>query len=73
MTSIHVKPLFGSASDREKEEQRQKLEADVAEFRRNGGKVQVLGNEPINKKSISRRQVVEGGIDGRSTRRRKKA
>ncbi|RRU23618.1 hypothetical protein [Stenotrophomonas sp. 278] len=73
MTDIHALRLYDTSSAREKDEQRQKLAADVAEFRRNGGHVQVLGNDPINKKSTSRRQIVEGGIDGRSTPRKKKA
>lgn len=65
MTSIHVKPLFGSASDREKAIEREQLAADVALFERKGGKVQVLGTTPIDKKGISRRQVVEGGAERR--------
>lgn len=65
MTSIHMKPLFGSASDREKDTERQKLAADVALFERKGGKVQRLGNTPIDRTGISRRQVVEGGADRR--------
>lgn len=69
MTSIHVKPLFGSASDRERDDQRQQLAADVAEFRRKGGRVQILGNDPINKTSISRRQVVEGRLGSRKAKK----
>lgn len=69
MTSIHVKPLFGSASDREKDEQRQQLAADVAEFRRKGGRVQILGNDPISKTGISRRQVVEAGLSRRKAKK----
>jgi len=65
MTSIHVKPLFGSASDREKAIEREQLAADVALFECKGGKVQVLGTTAIDKKGISRRQVVEGGADRR--------
>lgn len=67
MTSIHVKPLFGSASDREKANDRQKLAADVARFQRMGGKVQVLGTTAIDKRGISRRQVVEGGAGRRKS------
>ncbi len=70
MTSIHVKPLFGSASDREKATERQQLAADVARFQRLGGKVQVLGTTAIDKKGISRRQVVEGGADRRKSARK---
>lgn len=65
MTSIHVQPLFGSASDREKEQDRRKLAADLARFKKAGGKVQVLGTTGIDKRSISRRQVVEGGAGRR--------
>ena len=65
MTSIHVKPLFGSASDREKATDRQKLAADFAQFERNGGKVQVLGTTAIDKVGIRRRQIVEVGAERR--------
>lgn len=61
MTSIHVKPVFSGATDREKEQARQKLEADMARFAAAGGQVQVLGTTGIDKSTISRRQVVEGG------------
>lgn len=61
MTSIHVKPVFSGATDREKEQDRQKLAADMARFQKAGGKVQVLGTTGIDKRTISRRQVVEGG------------
>lgn len=61
MTSIHVKPVFSGATDREKDEARQRLAADMARFQKAGGKVQVLGTTAIDKKGISRRQVVESG------------
>ncbi|PJL44709.1 hypothetical protein [Stenotrophomonas maltophilia] len=61
MTSIHVKPVFSGATDREKEQDRQKLASDLARFEAAGGKVQVLGTTGIDKSTISRRQVVEGG------------
>lgn len=61
MTSIHVKPVFSGATDREKEQDRQKLANDIARFEAGGGKVQVLGTSGIDKSTISRRQVVEGG------------
>lgn len=61
MTSIHVKPVFSGATDREKEQDRQKLASDIARFEAAGGKVQVLGTTGIDKSTISRRQVVEGG------------
>lgn len=66
MTSIHVKPVFSGANDREKEQARQKLEADMARFAAAGGQVQVLGTTGIDKSTISRRQVVEGGHDRRA-------
>lgn len=65
MSSIHVRPVFGQASDREKEEDRQKLASDIARFEAAGGKVQMLGTSGIDKRTISRRQVVEGGADRR--------
>lgn len=65
MTSIHVKPLFASASDREKASEREQLATHVAAFRKAGGKVQVLGNTPIDRKGITRRKVVEGGAEQR--------
>lgn len=61
MTSIHVKPVFSGATDREKDQARQKLEADMERFAAAGGQVQVLGTSGIDKSTISRRQVVEGG------------
>lgn len=69
MTSIHVKPLFGSASDREKATEREQLATDVAAFRKAGGKVQVLGNTPIDRKGVTRRRVVEGGHDQRTAKK----
>lgn len=61
MTSIHVKPVFSGATDREKEQDRQRLASDIARFEAGGGKVQILGNSGIDKSTISRRQVDEGG------------
>jgi hypothetical protein len=61
MTSIHVKPVFSGATDREKEQDRQRLACDIARFEAGGGKVQILSNSGIDKSTISRRQVVEGG------------
>ncbi|WNB79597.1 MULTISPECIES: hypothetical protein [unclassified Stenotrophomonas] len=61
MASIHVKPVFSGATDREKEQDRQRLASDIARFEAGGGKVQILGNSGIDKSTISRRQVVEGG------------
>ena len=34
MTSIHVKPVFSGATDREKDQARQKLASDIARFGR---------------------------------------
>lgn len=73
MSSIHVQPLFDTASARQKEAERQQLEADIECFRKAGGKVQVLGNSPIDRSTITRRQVVEGGIDQRTSRKGRKA
>ena len=66
MASIHVKPVFSGATDREKDLARQKLEADMARFEAAGGKVQILGTSGIDKSTISRRQVVEGGHSRRA-------
>jgi len=65
MTDIHARPLFDAPSRRQKDLDQQQLAADLVKFRQAGGKVQVLGNTPIGKGSISRRQVVEGGVDRR--------
>lgn len=73
MTDIHARQLFGSASDREKEAERQQLAADLAAFQKAGGKVQTLGNSPIDKSTITRRQVVEGGIEDRKGKKGKRA
>ncbi|WP_401728039.1 hypothetical protein [Stenotrophomonas muris] len=61
MTSIHVKPVFSGATDREKAQARQKLASDMARFAAAGGQVQVLGTTGIDKSTTSRRQVVEEG------------
>ncbi len=65
MTSIHAQTVFDAATTRQKAVEAEQLAADVAAFRKAGGKVQVLGNTPIDRISISRRQVVEGGADRR--------
>lgn len=65
MTSIHAQPVFDAATAREKARQADELAAEIAAFQRSGGKVQILGNTPINNTSVSRRQVVEGGADRR--------
>lgn len=60
MTSIHVQPTFDLATQAEKNRQRQEIADDVAQFLRSGGKVQKLGNSPIDRSTITRREVVEG-------------
>lgn len=60
MTSIHVQPTFDLATQAEKDRQRAEIADDVAQFLRSGGKVQILGTTPIDRSTISRRQVVEG-------------
>lgn len=70
MTSVHVKPVFSGATDREKEQDRQRLASDIASFEAGGGKVQILGNSGIDKSTISRRQVVEGGHARRAAKKR---
>lgn len=65
MTSIHAQTVFDAATARQKAAEAEQLAADVAAFRKAGGKVQVLGNTPIDRSGISRRQVVEGGADRR--------
>nr|WP_313518514.1 hypothetical protein [Stenotrophomonas pavanii] len=66
MTSIHVQPTFNLATQAEEDRQRAEIADDVAQFLRSGGKVQILGNSPIDRSTISRRQVVEGGHDSRT-------
>lgn len=61
MTSIHVQPTFDLATQAEKDRQRAEIADDVAQFLRSGGKVQILGTTPIDRSTISRRQVVESG------------
>ncbi|MBN5145906.1 hypothetical protein JY412_03995 [Stenotrophomonas maltophilia] len=73
MTSIHVKPVFSGATDREKEQDRQRLASDIARFEAGGGKVEILGNSGIDKSTISRRQVVEGGRGRRGTKKEAQA
>jgi hypothetical protein len=66
MTSNHVQPTFDMATQAEKNRQRAEIDADIARFKAAGGKVQKLGNSPIDRSTISRRQVVEGGHDSRT-------
>jgi len=65
MTSIHAQTVFDAATARQKAVEAEQLAADVAEFERKGGRIQRLGNTPIDRSGISRRQVVEGGADRR--------
>lgn len=57
--------MFDAATARQKAAEAEQLAADVAAFSRAGGKVQVLDTTGIDKKGISRRQVVEGGAERR--------
>jgi len=66
VTSIHVQPTFDLATQAEKDRQRAEIADDVAQFLRSGGKIQKLGTSPIDRSTISRRQVVEGGHDSRT-------
>ncbi|MCO7500361.1 hypothetical protein NJG17_10675 [Stenotrophomonas maltophilia] len=68
MTSIHVQPTFDLATQAEKDRQRSEIDADIARFQAAGGKVQKLGNSPIDRSTVSRRQVVEGGHDSRTNK-----
>ncbi|WP_445391055.1 hypothetical protein [Stenotrophomonas maltophilia group sp. vghtpe118] len=61
MTSIHVQPTFELATQAEKDRQRAEIADDVAQFLRSGGKVQILGNSPIDRSTLSRRNLAEGG------------
>lgn len=66
MTSIHVQPTFDLATQAEKNRQRTDIADDIARWEAAGGKVQKLGTTPIDRSTISRRQVVEGGHDSRT-------
>ncbi len=66
MTSIHVQPTFDLATQAEKDRQRAEIADDVTRWEAAGGKVQKLGNSPIDRSTISRRQVVEGCHDSRT-------
>ncbi len=65
MTSIHAQTVFDAATARQKAAEAEQLAADVAEFERKGGKIEILGITAIDKAGISRRQVVEGGAEQR--------
>ncbi|WP_312708642.1 hypothetical protein [Stenotrophomonas sp.] len=73
MTSIHAQTVFDAATARQKAVEAEQLAADVAAFKKAGGMVQVLGNTPIDRTGISRRQVVEGGADRRKAAKGGKA
>ncbi len=66
MTRIHVQQTFDQSPGAEKDRQRAELAGHVARFKASGGKIQVLGNTPIDRTTISRRQVVEGGLRNRT-------
>ncbi len=72
MTSIHVQPLFDSATQQEKARQAAEIAADIARFEAAGGKVQRIGTSPIDRSTVSRRQVVEGGHAGRTKQKEKR-
>jgi len=73
VTSIHAQTVFDAATARQKAVEAEQLAADVAAFKKAGGKVQVLGNTPIDRAGISRRQVIEGGADRRKAAKGGKA
>jgi len=65
MTAIHAQTAFDMSSKAEKDAQRAALAADVARFEAAGGQIQRLGTSPIDRSTITRRQVVEGGAEQR--------
>lgn len=66
MTRIHVQQTFDQPPEAEKDRQRAEIADDLARWEAAGGKVQKLGNSPINRSTVSRRQVVEGGHNSRT-------
>lgn len=66
MTRIHVQQTFDQPPEAEKDRQRAAIADDLARWEAAGGKVQKLGNSPIDRSTISRRQVVEGGHNSRT-------
>ncbi|MBN5028240.1 hypothetical protein JY419_02215 [Stenotrophomonas maltophilia] len=66
MTAIHVQRTHEGASQQQKDAEARQVADDVARFLRSGGKVQKLGTSPIDRSTISRRQVVEGGHNSRT-------
>ncbi|RRU72203.1 hypothetical protein [Stenotrophomonas maltophilia] len=66
MTRIHVQQTFDQSPEAEKDRQRAEIADDLARWEAAGGKVQKLGNSPIDRSTISRRQVVEGGHNSRT-------
>lgn len=72
MTSIHAQTVFDAATARQKAAEAEQLAADVAEFERKGGKVQRLGNTPIDRSTISRRKEIEGGANERIAAKKEK-
>lgn len=65
MTSIHAQRAFDGTSQQEKDRQSARIAADIARFEAGGGRIQILGTSPIDRHTISRRQVVEGGAEQR--------
>lgn len=72
MTSIHVQRTFEGASQQQKDAEARQIADDVARFEAAGGKVQKLGTSPIDRSTVSRRQVVEVGHAGRTKQKEKR-
>lgn len=72
MTSIHVQRTFEGASQQQKDAEARQIAADLARFEAAGGQIQRLGTSPIDRSTITRRQVVEGGHEVRTKQKEKR-
>jgi len=72
VTAIHIQRLFDGATQQQKDAEARQIAADVARFKAAGGKVQIIGTSPIDRSTVSRRQVVEGGHAGRTKQKEKR-
>lgn len=72
MTAIHVQRTHEGASQQQKDADARQIADDVERFLRSGGKVQILGTSPIDRSTVSRRQVVEGVHAGRTKQKEKR-
>jgi len=72
MTGIHAQTVFDAATARQKAAEAEQLTTDMARFLAVGGRIEILGNTPIDRSTISRRKEIEGGANERIAAKKEK-